>query len=117
MENPKSEIRNPNENKDSNVLQELSKRVGELGVAMERAQIDKYVSMLQKPWQFFWFSFLNGIFSGVGVAIGMTIVFAIVIYILTVFLRQMIDVPVVGMYVAKFISIVNVYLKEGAKIR
>jgi hypothetical protein len=107
----------PNEKKENQILQELNKRVGELGAAMERAQIDKYVSMLQKPWQFFWFSFVNGIFSGVGVAVGMTIVFALVIYVLTMFLRQMIDVPVIGMYVAKFISIVNVYLKEGAQIK
>jgi len=95
----------------------FSRAVEKLGVMIERARVDEYTSMLTRPWKFFMVNLGAGIFRGFGIAVGFTLVFALVIYILTMVLSRMIDLPIIGYWAAQFIELVNTYLKEGAKIR
>jgi hypothetical protein len=53
----------------------------------------------------------------VGVAVGMTMVAAIVIYILAKILVRMVDLPIIGMYIAEIMKFVEQYMKQGVPVR
>ncbi len=98
---------------EKSLLESLNSRVGKLATAMERARVDEYTSMLTRPWRFFFFNFVVGIFRGLGMAIGFTLIFALVIYIITQILVRMVDMPIIGMYIAELVNFVNQYLQQG----
>ena len=100
-------------NKEDGMIEKLNAGVMKLGEAMERARIDEYTSMLTRPWRFFFINFLAGIFRGVGLVIGMTIVAAIVFYILAKVLVSMVDLPLIGNYIAEISAFVNQYIEQG----
>ncbi|OGC22004.1 hypothetical protein A2291_07500 [candidate division WOR-1 bacterium RIFOXYB2_FULL_42_35] len=103
--------------KEESLLDKLNNNVQRLAISLERARLDEYTSMLKRPWRFFFFNFIVGIFRGVGIAIGMTIVAAILIYVLVRVLRQMVDLPVIGMYIAEIVKFVSQYVQFGNPIR
>ena len=102
---------------EKGLLETLNSRVGKLATAMERARVDEYTSMLTRPWRFFFFNFIVGIFRGLGMAIGFTLIFALIIYVITQILVQMVDLPIIGMYIAELVQFVNQYLQQGPPIR
>ena len=102
---------------EKTLLEKLNDRVGKLAVAMERARIDEYTSMLTRPWRFFFFNFVVGIFRGLGMAVGFTVIAAVAIYILSKLLRTMVDWPIVGMYIAELVRFVNQYLQQGMPLQ
>ena len=97
---------------EKGLLETLNSRVGKLATAMERARVDEYTSMLTRPWRFFFFNFIVGIFRGLGMAIGFTLIFALIIYVITQILVQMVDLPIIGMYIAELVQFVNQYLQQ-----
>ncbi|PIS31810.1 hypothetical protein COT42_00250 [Candidatus Saganbacteria bacterium CG08_land_8_20_14_0_20_45_16] len=103
-----------------NVIQEeeglwakLNASVLRLGELMEKARIDEYTSMFTRPWRFFFVNFIGGIFRGFGIAVGMTIVAAIVLYVFAKVLVHMVDLPIIGMYIAELVKFVNQYIQQG----
>jgi len=80
--------------------------------AIEKIRRDK-----NHPWRYLWFTFLNGIAHGLGLALGVTLFFGIAVYILTKVLSNFINFPVLGYYVQDLLNILDVYIKQGVKIR
>lgn len=104
-------------NEEKDLLKSLDSKIGKLAISLERARIDEYTSMLTRPWKFFFFNLMAGLFRGVGVAVGMTMVAAIVIYILAKILVRMVDLPIIGMYIAEIMKFVEQYMKQGVPVR
>ncbi|MBN2057568.1 MAG: hypothetical protein JW782_02060 [Candidatus Saganbacteria bacterium] len=98
---------------EKDILQRLNEGVGKLAEAMQKARVDEYTSMIIRPWKFFLINFAAGIFRGLGMAVGFTLVFAIVIYIITLLMKRMVDLPIIGMYIAELVKFVNQYLNQG----
>ena len=98
---------------EKGLLESLNSGVGKLATAMERARIDEYTSMLTRPWRFFGVNFIAGVFRGLGMAIGFTLVAAVVLYVAVKLMRRMVDLPIIGMYVAELVKFVNQYLQQG----
>lgn len=99
--------------KKRDVIELLNQNVKKLARNMERAKIEEYVASMKKPWKILTLNFGIGIARGLGVAIGMTIVFAIIMYMIS----KMVNLPLIGEFVARIVEIVNKYLSEGAKIK
>lgn len=102
---------------EKSLLKSLDSKIGKLATSLERARIDEYTSMLTRPWRFFFFNFVVGIFRGLGMAIGFTVVAAVVIYFISQILIKMVDMPIIGMYVAELVKFVDQYLKQGMPVR
>lgn len=80
--------------------------------AVEKIRRDKH-----QPWNYILFTFLNGIAQGLGVALGATLVLGMVIYILSIILSKTINFPVLGHYSQELARLIEVYAKQGAKLR
>ena len=102
---------------EKSLLQALNSNVGKMAIAMEKARIDEYTSMLTRPWKFFLMNFIAGVFRGLGMAIGMTLVAALLLFLLAKILGNMIDLPIVGMYISEIVNFVNQYLQKGVPVR
>ncbi|KPJ68451.1 hypothetical protein AMJ44_06455 [candidate division WOR-1 bacterium DG_54_3] len=102
---------------EKSLLKALNSKIGRLASSLERARIDEYTSMLTRPWRFFFFNFLVGVFRGLGIAVGLTIIAAVVLYVLSKILVRMVDLPIIGMYIAEVVKFVEQYLKQGMPAR
>ncbi len=91
---------------------DIKDNVDKVAAHLERANFGSYVELISKPWRFFWFNFLAGLFRGVGTAIGMTVIFAIVLYASIAVLRNFIQVPVIGGFIADLLDFVNASTKH-----
>jgi hypothetical protein len=98
-------------NEEKTLLKSLDSKIGKLATSMQRARIDEYTSMLRRPWRFFWFNFVVGIFRGFGMALGFTVIFAIIIFIVSKIVTQMVGLPLIGKYIAELVEFVNQYQK------
>jgi hypothetical protein len=52
-----------------------------------------------------------------GIAVGLTIIAAVVLYVLSKILVRMVDLPIIGMYIAEVVKFVEQYLKQGMPAR
>ena len=102
---------------EKSLLKGLNSKIGKLASSLERARIDEYTSMLARPWKFFLFNFLVGIFRGLGIAVGLTLIAAVVFYFLSKILVRMVDLPFIGMYIGEIVKFVDQYLKQGLPTR
>lgn len=80
--------------------------------AIENIRRDK-----NEPWRYVFFTFLNGIAQGLGMALGMTIVAAALLFVVVKILSRVVDLPVIGMYVAELVKFVSQYLDKGLPVR
>lgn len=83
----------------------LSKKLEQLSLDMEKAQLKEYVNLMHHPWQLIWRNFISGLFRGVGIALGFTFFAATIVYLLQ-FLGAL-NLPVVGEYIAEIVKIVQ----------
>ena len=67
----------------------------------------EFLDFLKKPFRLIWVNFLIGLARGLGIAIGMTILAAIITYILILVLSKMVDLPIIGEWVAKVVGTVR----------
>jgi len=67
----------------------------------------EFLDFLKKPFRLIWVNFLIGLARGLGIAIGMTILAAILTYILILVLSKMVDLPIIGEWVAKVVGTVR----------
>jgi len=80
--------------------------------AIENIRRDKH-----DPWRYLLFTFLNGVAQGVGIALGTTLVLGIIVYVLTIVLSKLVNFPVLGYYFGEIIKLIDVYIKQGVRVR
>jgi predicted PurR-regulated permease PerM len=98
-------------------VKELGDKVDKLAEAIKRAGANHYAALTNNPWQFFFANFLVGMMRGFGTAIGFTLVAAVGIYLLVMILGKMVNVPIIGMYIAEIIQLVNHYMQKGLPVQ
>ena len=94
---------------DRKMTHHLNRNISKLAAHMEKARFDEYIAMFTRPGKFIFFNFLAGIARGFGIAVGMTLIVALVLYLLT----KLINLPIIGYYIAQVVEMVNTYLAEG----
>lgn len=102
--------RQTNEDK---LLDRINARLDEISANMEKMGIAEYVEMLNNPHRLFRINFWAGVARGFGMAIGFTILAALVIYILQQIV--VLNMPVIGKFVADIVNIVVNELGAGGK--
>lgn len=96
------------ENKPEKVVSiESESALRKLAFIFERMRIADYITYMQNPFRVLWLNFLAGVARGLGIAIGMTVLFAVLLYIL----GHMVDLPLIGKFIAKLVNIVHQELK------
>ncbi len=101
-------------NEEKSKLDLLTEKIDELAINMEKMKLAEYVDMLNNPRRLLYINFLQGISRGFGTAIGFTILAAIVVYIMQRII--LINVPVIGEFIADLVEIVQMQLRIGAII-
>lgn len=86
-------------------LSELSRKIEELSVRLEKLKLAEYLEVLRNPRRLLYVNFLGGIARGFGMAIGFTLLGAFVIYILQRIV--VLKLPVIGTFIADIIEIVQ----------
>lgn len=107
-----SEVTRSEEEKEKDELKERVKRLdttlGKLASYLERINLGEYLTLLQSPRRLLYLNLVSGIARGFGMAIGMTLIFGVFLYIL----GKMVDIPLIGAYLAKIVKIVTMELKK-----
>lgn len=94
---------------DSKAAQQLTKKIEELAIYMEKMKLAEYVELLGNVPRLLYLNFISGVARGLGMAVGFTLLGALVIYILQrSFVRNL---PVIGRFIADLIVIVQDHLK------
>lgn len=99
-------------------LRDLEERLAK--VALQSRQIlntefDELLSLVYRPWRLIWNSFLLGLARGIGMTLGMTFLGTVVIGILIFLIHRMVDLPLVGNFVAQLITVVKSQLPSSLK--
>ncbi|MEW5785903.1 MAG: DUF5665 domain-containing protein [Bacillota bacterium] len=89
----------------SRLQRDLLVKLGKLAQDIEKFNIAEYVALLNNPRRYLFINFLGGIARGLGIAIGATLLAAVLLY----FLQRivMLNLPVIGDFIAELIKIVN----------
>jgi hypothetical protein len=80
--------------------------ISRLAAFAERLRINDYLELLQRPRRLVWVGFLSGLGRGAGAAIGGLIV----IVLLGLLLSHVVNMPMVGKYLARLVHEVNRHL-------
>jgi uncharacterized membrane protein len=89
---------------------DLEARIEQLTLQVKKmlaADFTEILEFAKHPWRLIWSNFLIGIIRGTGMAIGFTILGAIVIWFIFKLLQGMIDLPLIGEFIARMIAIVK----------
>lgn len=73
---------------------------------MEKMSIVEQVKIWNNPAKMIRLNFFYGIARGFGIAVGLTILVAILLFIL----RRLVDLPLIGTYIAELIRIIQIQL-------
>jgi len=79
--------------------------INKLADIFERMNLADYLTNMTKPKRIIALSLAIGIARGLGFVIGMTMVFGLVLVVL----GKMIDLPLIGRYIAEIVDLVNEY--------
>lgn len=90
---------------DKKVLEELTKKIDEMSLRMEKMKFVDYVYFLEHPRKMLWANFISGLARGFGIAIGFTILGAIAIYFLNIIVK--INLPYIGQFISDIVKIVQ----------
>ncbi|MCG0274687.1 MAG: DUF5665 domain-containing protein [Thermosediminibacteraceae bacterium] len=90
---------------DNNLIRELSFKIDELSVQIEKLNLSEYLEVFRNPKRLLYLNFLAGVARGFGMAIGFTLLGAFVLYILqrVVILK----LPIIGDFIAELVKIVQ----------
>ncbi|HOY62779.1 MAG TPA: DUF5665 domain-containing protein [bacterium] len=83
--------------------------INKLADIFERMNLADYLTNMTKPKRVIALSFAIGIARGLGFVIGMTMVFGLVLVVL----GKMIDLPLIGRYIAEIVDLVNEYARTS----
>ncbi len=89
-------------------VKKLSGILDKLAIYLDKINLQDYILLIQNPLRLMYLNFLSGMARGLGIALGMTLLFGLLIIILT----KLINVPLIGTYIAEIIRIVNQELKK-----
>ncbi len=83
----------------------LENKLENFSVALERTKIAEYTEIINNPKRLLVVNFVGGLARGLGTAIGFTLLAAILVYII----RQLVDLPLIGEYIAELLNIIENY--------
>ncbi|MEW6557560.1 MAG: DUF5665 domain-containing protein [Elusimicrobiota bacterium] len=89
--------------KEKNIKKKLEQTATEVK-NLVTTEFRDILDFAKKPWKLVWVNFLIGIARGVGLVIGMTIFGAVIVALIVFVLNKMVDLPLVGTYIAKIIT-------------
>ncbi|QEK11984.1 hypothetical protein FQB35_06150 [Crassaminicella thermophila] len=84
-------------------LSKIEEKIEKISRDLERAKIAEYADIVNNPRRLLYLNFIGGLARGLGTAIGLTILAAIFFYIL----KQTVDLPLIGKYIAELIEIIE----------
>lgn len=99
---------------ENRVIDELSKKIDEMSVNMEKLGIAEYLEMLKNPRRLFFINLWMGAARGFGMAIGFTVLAALVLYLLQKII--VLNIPVIGDFIADIVKIVQDQLQVGGTV-
>lgn len=86
-------------------MMSLENKLENISVALEKSKISEYTDMINNPKRLLLVNFVGGLARGLGMAIGFTLLAAIFVY----FIKQLVDLPLIGKYIAELIDIIENY--------
>lgn len=90
---------------NNHLISEMSKKVDNMALKMEKMKFVDYVYYLEHPRKMLWANFVSGLARGFGIAIGFTILGAIAIYFLNIIVK--INLPYIGQFISDIVKIVQ----------
>lgn len=91
------------ETTDPTELSLLNRNIEKLAIYFGKANIADYINFVGKPKVFFVNNFIGGLLRGLGFGIGFTVLGAIAFFAL----KALVDVPLIGDFIAKIVSYVE----------
>lgn len=90
------------------ILKDLSRKIDDVSLNMEKMKIADYVKLLDNPRRLFFLNFMAGLARGLGIAVGFTILGAMVLYTL----RQliMLNLPLISEFIAEVLKMTQLKL-------
>lgn len=82
---------------------EAIRNLGRISLILERMRLSDYVMYMTKPVNVLTMNFFAGLARGLGFGLGMTVLLGVATYAL----GRMVDLPLIGEYVAKVVKIVH----------
>lgn len=79
--------------------------VAHLAEYLEGINFGAYVALIQKPWRLAFTNLLGGIFRGLGIGLGFTIIAGTLVLLLQQL--EVLNLPVIGKYIADLVTIVQ----------
>lgn len=86
-------------------LEELEDRLEKIAINLERMKLADYVDIINNPKKLLYTNFIGGLARGLGTAIGLTALAAVLFYIM----RQTVNLPLIGQYIANLLDIIENY--------
>ena len=84
--------------------------IHKLAYLFEKMHLTEYLTYMKKPGKVIWLNFVAGLSRGLGFAFGMTVLFGLMLYLL----GRMVDLPLIGQWIAKIVEIVNQEIDLGS---
>lgn len=86
-------------------IKSLENKLENFSVALEKTKISEYTEIINNPKRLLIVNFVGGLARGLGMAIGFTLLAAIVVY----FIQQLVNLPLIGKYIAELLNIIENY--------
>ncbi len=86
-------------------IKTLEKKIESMALTLEKTKIAEYTEIINNPKRLLIVNFVVGLARGIGTAIGFTILAALILY----FIRQLVNLPLIGQYIAQLINIIENY--------
>lgn len=86
-------------------MEDLERRLEKIATDLERMKLADYVDIINNPRKLLYTNFIGGLARGLGTAIGFTALAAMLFYIM----RQTVNLPLIGKYIADLLDIIENY--------
>ncbi len=86
-------------------IKSLENKLDSISLTMEKTKIAEYTELIKNPKKLLLINFIGGLARGLGMAIGFTLLAALIIYMI----RQLVNLPLIGKYIAELLNIVENY--------
>jgi len=92
--------------REKHIFRLLLQKIEALSLHMEKMKLAEYVQLLENLPRLLWINFISGVIRGVGMAVGFTLLGAFLLYLL----GRMVDLPLIGSFIAEIVKIVQFQL-------